>query len=78
MTLTELAQEAISSHTQIKPFNNSELELNKYSESLLAATEEIMIMTSSQGLNVCLKNLPLFSEISQRNVWFESLGSFSQ
>ncbi len=68
--MTKMAQEATSSQTRMKPFSNSELELNKYSESLLAATEEIMIMTSSQGLNVCLKNLPLFSEISQRNVSF--------
>ena len=66
--MTKMAQEATISHTEMNPFSNSELDLKKYSESLMAATEEIMIMTSSQGLNGCLKSLPILSEISQRSV----------
>ena len=55
--MAKMTQDATSSRTEMKPSRNSEIELKKYSESLLTANEEVLIMTTSQGLNECIKNI---------------------
>lgn len=66
--ITKIAQEVTSFPTEMQPFSDTELDMKKYFESMHAANEEIIIMTSPQGLNECLKSLPTLRESSQRGV----------
>ena len=66
--ITKIAQETNNSLNEMQPFTNMERAMKKCFELMQEADEEIIIMTSPQGLKELLKFSRILQESSQRSV----------
>jgi hypothetical protein len=66
--LAKITQEGNNFPIGIQLLNDKKLDMKKYSESLIAANNEILIVTSPDGLNDCLNLSPIFRESFQKGV----------
>jgi sugar-specific transcriptional regulator TrmB len=66
--LANITQEGTNLPNEMQLFNDKEIDVKKYLEALQAANDEILIVTSPNGLNDCLNILPALRENNQRGV----------
>ena len=66
--LANITQGGTNLPNEMQLFNDKEIDVKKYLEALQAANDEILIVTSPNGLNDCLNILPALRESSQRGV----------
>jgi len=66
--LANITQEGTNLPNEMQLFNDKEIDVKKYLEALQAANDEILIVTSPDGLNDCLNSLPTLRENNQRGV----------
>ncbi len=73
--LAKITQEETNFSAEMQLFNDKEIDLSKYLELLQAANDEILIMTSPEGLKDCLNSLTILRENSQRGVSIKIMAS---
>jgi sugar-specific transcriptional regulator TrmB len=71
--ITKITQNVAKLPIEIEPITDLEIAKERYYRAMQAAKEDIVLMTSSQGLVECSKNLSTLNECSQRGVLIQIL-----
>ena len=70
---TSVVQEVDELPTEIESIAETKIAIDRYFKAMQSANEEIIIVTSPQGLIECADNLPILRECSQRGITVQIL-----